>query len=215
MPATASKDAQNVLKHRGRARRKAGVTRLVVELAGLGVQGGSLLDGAEAGDAEGLTGLGDGLSPAADVLVLALAEGVAGFGHDLAVLVLHQARGEGGYRGVLMNTLRSLPPLVFWRVPFQTWRRLPRTRTRRAILVKRDVRAALFPAARKWTNNSQTGSEEGTRRPGEGGGSNHNAPIDPPPRLLGDPATSVSELFGVIRKNWNDTEKISMAPAQG
>jgi len=23
------------------------------------------------------------------------------------------------------------------------------------------------------------------------------------------------ELFGVIRKNWNDTEKISMAPAQG
>ena len=80
-------------KRWGHARRKAGVTRLVVELAGLGVQGGSLLDGAEAGDAEGLTGLGDGLSPAADVLVLALAEGVAGFGHDLAVLVLHQARG--------------------------------------------------------------------------------------------------------------------------
>ena len=99
MPATASKDAQNVLKHRGRARRKAGVTRLVVELAGLGVQGGSLLDGAEAGDAEGLTGLGDGLSPAADVLVLALAEGVAGFGHDLAVLVLHQARGREGVQG--------------------------------------------------------------------------------------------------------------------
>jgi len=23
------------------------------------------------------------------------------------------------------------------------------------------------------------------------------------------------EPFGVIRKNWNDTEKISMAPAQG
>ena len=116
-----------------------------------------------------------------------------------------------------MNTLRSQPPLVFWRVPFQTWRRLPRTRTRRAIFVKKDVRAALFPAARKWTNNSQTGSEEGPGARGEGreGGSNHNAPIDPPPRLLGDPTTPVSELFGVIRKNWNDTEKISMAPAQG
>ena len=25
----------------------------------------------------------------------------------------------------------------------------------------------------------------------------------------------VVEPFGVIRKNWNDTEKISMAPAQG
>jgi len=25
----------------------------------------------------------------------------------------------------------------------------------------------------------------------------------------------ILELFGVIRKNWNDTEKISMAPAQG
>ena len=68
-----------------------------------------------------------------------------------------------------MNTLRSQPPLVFWRVPFQTWRRLPRTRTRRAIFVKRDVRAALFPAARKWTNNSQTDSEERSASGGRGG----------------------------------------------
>ena len=68
-----------------------------------------------------------------------------------------------------MNTLRSQPPLVFWRVPFQTWRRLPRTRTRRAILVKRDVRAALFLAARKWTNNSQTDSEERSAPGGRGG----------------------------------------------
>ena len=184
-----------------------------VELAGLLVEGGSLLDGAEAGDAEGLTGLGDGLGPAADVLERLLAVGVLLLGDELAVLV--QAEVSLGAGPAVGGPVR--PDLVvFWRLPFQTWRRLPRTRTRRAILVKRDVRAALFPAARKWTNNSQTGSEEGTRRPGEGGGgSNHNAPIDPPPRLLGDPATSVSELFGVIRKNWNDTEKISMAPAQG
>ena len=64
--------------------------RLVVELAGLLVEGGSLLDGAEAGDAEGLTGLGDGLGPAADVLERALAGGVGLAGHDLAVLVLHE-----------------------------------------------------------------------------------------------------------------------------
>ena len=61
--------------------------RLVVELAGLLVEGCSLLDGAEAGDAEGLTGLGDGLDPAADVLELAVAERGAFLGDDLAVLV--------------------------------------------------------------------------------------------------------------------------------
>ena len=27
--------------------------------------------------------------------------------------------------------------------------------------------------------------------------------------------THLLEPYGVIRKNWNDTEKISMAPAQG
>merc|ERR1719194_165152 len=64
--------------------------RLVVELAGLVVEGGSLLDGAEAGDPEGLTGLGDGLGPAADVLERPLAGGVGLLGDDLAVLVLHE-----------------------------------------------------------------------------------------------------------------------------
>ena len=66
------------------------VERLVVELAGLLVEGSALLDGAEAGDAEGLTGLGDGLGPAADVLERALAGGVRLLGDDLSVLVLHQ-----------------------------------------------------------------------------------------------------------------------------
>jgi len=66
------------------------VGRLVVELAGFLVEGSSLLDSAEAGDPEGLTGLGDGLGPAADVLVRATAGGVGLLGHDFAVLVLHQ-----------------------------------------------------------------------------------------------------------------------------
>ena len=61
-----------------------------VEFAGLDVEGGSLLDGAEAGDAEGLTGLGDSLGPAADVLVRATAGGVGLLGHNFAALVLHQ-----------------------------------------------------------------------------------------------------------------------------
>jgi len=61
-----------------------------VELAGLLVEGGSLLDGAEAGDAEGLTGLGDGLGPAADVLVRLSAGGELLLGDDLAGLVHHQ-----------------------------------------------------------------------------------------------------------------------------
>ena len=65
---------------------------LVVELAGLLVEGRSLLDGAEAGDAEGLTGLGDGLGPAADVLERALASGVGLLGDDLAGLALHEER---------------------------------------------------------------------------------------------------------------------------
>ena len=63
-----------------------------VELAGLDVEGRALLDGAEAGDAEGLTGLGDGVDPAADVLVVALAGGVGLLCDDLAVLVLHEHR---------------------------------------------------------------------------------------------------------------------------
>ena len=66
------------------------VERLVVELAGLVVQGGSLLDGAEAGDAKGLTGLGDGLGPAADVLERALAVGVLLLGDDLSRLVFRE-----------------------------------------------------------------------------------------------------------------------------
>ena len=110
---------------------KAGVTRLVVELAGLGVQGGSLLDGAEAGDAEGLTGLGDGLGPAADVLERLLAVGVLLAGHELAVLVGSEVC-LGASSPDYGPPVR--PDLVFWREPFQTCRRLPRTRTRRAIL---------------------------------------------------------------------------------
>ena len=61
-----------------------------VELAGLDVEGCSLLDGAEAGDAEGLTGLGDGCGPAADVLECATAVGVLLLGDELAVLVEHE-----------------------------------------------------------------------------------------------------------------------------
>ena len=62
-----------------------------VELARFLVEGRSLLDGAEAGDAEGLTGLGDGVNPAADVLVPADAGGVGLLGDESAVLVGHQA----------------------------------------------------------------------------------------------------------------------------
>jgi len=83
--------------------------RLVVELAGLLVEGGSLLDGAEAGDAEGLTGLGDGLGPAADVLERALAGGVGLLGHDLACLVLHEKRlGVAGGVGLLASSSPDL-----------------------------------------------------------------------------------------------------------
>ena len=63
---------------------------LVVEFAGLGVEGCALLDGAEAGDAEGLTGLGDGCGPAADVLERALASSVGLLGDDLPGLALHE-----------------------------------------------------------------------------------------------------------------------------
>ena len=101
-----------------------------VELAGLLVEGGSLLDGAEAGDAEGLTGLGDGLGPAADVLERALAVGVLLLGDEASVLV--QAEVALGAGPAMGGPVR--PEFTFWRVPFQTWRRLPRTRTRRAIL---------------------------------------------------------------------------------
>ena len=68
-----------------------------VELAGLDVEGCSLLDGAEAGDAEGLTGLGDGVDPAADVLELLAAAGVLLLGDESAVLVEHEvALGQAG-----------------------------------------------------------------------------------------------------------------------
>ena len=70
---------------------------LVVEFAGLGVEGRALLDGAEAGDAEGLTGLGDGCGPAADVLECATAVGVLLLGDESAVLVEHEvALGQAG-----------------------------------------------------------------------------------------------------------------------
>merc|ERR1719389_1191905 len=82
--------------------------RLVVVLAGLLVEGGSLLDGAEAGDAEGLTGLGDGGGPAANVLERALAGGVLLLGDDLAVLVLHEhVLGEAGH-GLLAGAAEDL-----------------------------------------------------------------------------------------------------------
>ena len=102
-----------------------------VELAGLLVEGSALLDGAEAGDAEGLTGLGDGLGPAADVLERLLAVGVLLAGHELAVFV-----GSKVCLGASSPDYGPpvRPDLVFWREPFQTCRRDPRTRTRRAIL---------------------------------------------------------------------------------
>ena len=68
-----------------------------VELAGLDVEGRALLDGAEAGDAEGLTGLGDGIDPAANVLELLAAAGVLLLGDESAVLVEHEvALGQAG-----------------------------------------------------------------------------------------------------------------------
>ena len=83
--------------------------RLVVELAGLLVEGGSLLDGAEAGDAEGLTGLGDGLGPAADVLERALAGGVGLLGDDLAALAPHEVGlGVAGGGGLLASSSPDL-----------------------------------------------------------------------------------------------------------
>ena len=79
-----------------------------VELAGLDVEGRSLLDGAEAGDAEGLTGLGDGCGPAADVLECATAVGVLLLGDELAVLVEHVvALGEAGV-GLLAGSVPDL-----------------------------------------------------------------------------------------------------------
>ena len=82
---------------------------LVVVLAGLLVEGGSLLDGAEAGDAEGLTGLGDGGGPSLYVLELLLAVGVLGAADDLAVLVLHVGvLGEAGL-GLLAGAVPDLP----------------------------------------------------------------------------------------------------------
>ena len=79
-----------------------------VELAGLLVEGGSLLDGAEAGDAEGLTGLGDGLGPAADVLVVAAALGVGLLGDEFAVLVGHQAGSVESSTGLLATSIPHL-----------------------------------------------------------------------------------------------------------
>ena len=83
--------------------------QLVVELAGFLVEGSALLDGAEAGDPEGLTGLGDGLGPAADVLVRFLAVGVLFLGDELAVLVGGEVvLGQAG-SGLLAGAVPYLP----------------------------------------------------------------------------------------------------------
>ena len=79
-----------------------------VELAGLDVEGRSLLDGAEAGDAEGLTGLGDGLNPAADVLVAAEAGGVGLLGDEFAGLVGHQGGFLESAHGLLPASVPDL-----------------------------------------------------------------------------------------------------------
>ena len=79
-----------------------------VELAGLDVEGCSLLDGAEAGDAEGLTGLGDGVDPAADVLELPAAEGVRLLGDELAVLVEHEVGLVQAAHGLLAGAVPHL-----------------------------------------------------------------------------------------------------------
>ncbi len=83
--------------------------RRAVELAGLDVKGRALLDGAEAGDAEGLTGLGDGCGPAADVLECALAVGMKLLGDESAVLVDHEV-ALGQARFVLQA--RTVPYLA-------------------------------------------------------------------------------------------------------
>jgi hypothetical protein len=83
--------------------------RRAVELACLDVKGCSLLDGAEAGDAEGLTGLGDGVDPAADVLELLAAAGVLLLGDESAVLVDHEV-ALGQARFVLQA--RTVPYLA-------------------------------------------------------------------------------------------------------
>ena len=79
-----------------------------VELAGLDVEGCSLLDGAEAGDAEGLTGLGDGVDPATDVLELAAAEGLSLLGDDLSALALGEHVLGGSAHGLLASSVPYL-----------------------------------------------------------------------------------------------------------
>ena len=79
-----------------------------VELAGLDVEGCSLLDGAEAGDAEGLTGLGDGVDPATDVLELTAAEGVLLLGDDLSALALHELGFVHAGVGVVAGSVPDL-----------------------------------------------------------------------------------------------------------
>ena len=79
-----------------------------VEFAGLDVEGCSLLDGAEAGDAEGLTGLGDGVDPATDVLELAAAEGLSLLGDDLSALALGEHVLGGSSHGLLAGAVPDL-----------------------------------------------------------------------------------------------------------
>ena len=79
-----------------------------VEFAGLDVEGCSLLDGAEAGDAEGLTGLGDGVDPATDVLELAAAEGLSLLGDDLSALALGEHALGGSAHGLLASSVPYL-----------------------------------------------------------------------------------------------------------
>ena len=78
------------------------------EFAGLGVEGRALLDGAEAGDAEGLTGLGDGGGPAADVLECATAEGLSLLGDDLSALGLGEHALGGSAHGLLASSVPYL-----------------------------------------------------------------------------------------------------------
>ena len=82
--------------------------RRAVELAGLDVEGRSLLDGAEASDAEGLTGLGDGFHPAGDVLESAFAEGVGFLGDEFVVLVPHEVGFREAGHGLLAGSVPDL-----------------------------------------------------------------------------------------------------------
>ena len=127
------------------------------EFAGLGVEGCSLLDGAEAGDAEGLTGLGDGGGPAADVLERATAGGVSLLGDDFAVLVEHEV--ALGLAGGLDFLAGAVPHLAAGSTDTDATghiRRLVGVRAGNAAIVRTFncmiLRHRVLPA-RSWINN--------------------------------------------------------------